>query len=709
MISVTGNEAAVDKLFHPRSVAVVGASSRPGTLSWWPLHLLQQYQFQGKIFPVNPNRDQIDGIACVPDLASIGEPVDVAVIAMNAENSLAAVRECAAAGVGAVVLPAQGFGELGEGGRAAEQQLVEAARSTGMRIVGPNTDGVANLSSGAVLSIQPLFGEQMPLGEVAVVTQSGASAGSLISRLKREGIGCRYYASAGNEIDLGLADYLSVAVQDPNVRMVLSFVEAIRKPEEFIAVARLAAELGKPIVLIKVGRTQQAAARAAAHTGALAGADRIYEALFDSLGVIRVNELSEIVAVAKFYLAHGAPASTGLALMSVSGGQAGALADVAIGVGLTVPAINADTEHALAELLPFGSALNPTDLTGEIATRETLAAEVFLALASDPSIDTVLYARKELTGQAGRLAAEHLAKAAAETDSASLVVYAMDGDVNEDERDFYRASGVPIYTTGSELFAAISALARFGNRPRSAVPAEPSASKAMALVAGESGVLDQPSTIALLRAYDIAVPGDGVATNANQAVELAGRFGYPVVLKISSDRIAHKTEIGGVLTGLSDDEAVRTAYELLLERGRAALGGDEPDGVLVQQQIDDGVEMIGGVVVDPQFGPFVLVGTGGVFTELLDDVVLRPVPVTAAEAIAMVSQLRGHRLLEGFRGAEPADVEALAQTVSALSRLAADHADVLAELDLNPILVRPRGKGAVVPDALVVLASAVNP
>jgi acyl-CoA synthetase (NDP forming) len=702
MIEVTGRENAVTRLLNPASVAVVGASSRPGALSWWPLHLLQQYDYAGEIFPVNPNRDEIDGIRCVPDLASIGRPVDVAVVALNAQNTATAVVECASAGVGAVVLPAQGFGELGETGRAAEREMIAAARAAGMRIVGPNTDGVANLASGAVLSIQPLFGDRMPVGQVAVVTQSGASAGSLISRLKREGIGARYYASAGNEIDLGLADYMSVAVQDPDVRMVLSFVEAIRRPEDFVAVARLAGELGKPIVLIKVGRTEQAAARAAAHTGALAGADRVYEALFDSLGVIRVNELSEIVAVAKFYLAHGAPRSTGIGLMSVSGGQAGALADLAAQSGLEVPAIEPATQQSLAELLPFGSPLNPTDLTGEIATRETLAADVFRALAADPALDTIVYARKELTGQAGRLAAAHLGRTVGQS-AAALVVYAMDGDVNDDERAIYRDAGVPIFTSGAELYTAIRGLARFAARPK-AEPEPETAAPIAPLPAPESGqVLSPAATAELLRSYGIPLTQEGLAHDAEHCAELAVRFGFPVVLKVASAGIPHKTEIGGVLLGVDSPEAARSGFDLLMERGRAALGGGEPDGVLVQQQVTDGVEMIAGLVIDQQFGPFVLLGIGGVLAELLDDVVLRPAPVTAPQVEDMIARLRGRRLLDGFRGAPPADTPALAATVAALSRLGDDHAGELAELDLNPVLVRPRGLGAVVPDALVVL------
>ncbi len=702
MKSITGAEDDVWKLLHPKSVAIVGASSRPGALSWWPLHLLQRYGYQGTIYPVNPNRDEIEGIACVPDLAAISGRVDVAVIALNAENSVKVVQECAAAGVGAVILPAQGFGELGEGGRYAEREMLSSAKSAGMRIVGPNTDGVANLTNGAVLSIQPLFGEDIPLGDIAVVTQSGASAGSLISRLKREGIGCRYYASAGNEIDLGLADYLSMAVQDKSVRMVLSFVEAIRKPEEFVEVGRLAAQLNKPIVLIKVGRTQQAAARAAAHTGALAGADRIYDALFDSLGIIRVSELSEIVAVAKYFLAHGRPKSTGLGMMSVSGGQAGALADLAIGTGLTIPSISTDTAKALVALLPFGSALNPCDLTGEIATRESLAADVYRTMAADPSIDTMVYARKELTGQAGRRAADELAKASADADAA-LVVYAMDGGVNDDERATYLAANVPIFMNATEMFTAIRALSKPEIR-HAELKAKRVPIPMPALVA--NGTLDQHSTSELLRSYGIDVIAGRLAKDEDEAVAHAHDLSFPVVMKIVSSRIQHKTEIGGVLLGVADEASVRDGFATLMQRGRQALVGDEPDGVLIQQQIIDSVEMIAGLVVDEQFGPFVMVGTGGVFAELLDDVVLRPAPVEPDEALEMIDALRGKKLLTGFRGAPVADIAALSRVVSALSRLGSEHADVLTEFDLNPVLVRPEGLGATVPDALAVFVKA---
>ena len=322
---------------------MIGASSRPGTLSWWPLRHLTTKGFDGAVYPVNPSREQIEGLTCYPSLQALPQVPDVAMVALDAERTLEAVRECAAAGVGAVVLPTQGFGELGEAGRERAEELASLGGPGRLRIVGPNTDGVGNLASGAIASIQPLLAQDIPLGPVAVVTQSGATAGSLIARLMQEGIGARMYASTGNEADLGFADYLSVMVQDPNVAIVLSFVEAIRRPEHFVGVATLAAELRKPIVLIKVGRSEQGARRAAAHTGALAGQDALYDAIFEDLGVIRVEELSELVAVTELFLSRGAPAGRGVGILSVSGGQAGAVADRVVRCGLSVPDIAADT------------------------------------------------------------------------------------------------------------------------------------------------------------------------------------------------------------------------------------------------------------------------------------------------------------------------------------------------------------------------------
>ncbi|MBY4213571.1 acetate--CoA ligase family protein [Rhodococcus fascians] len=702
---VTGSEEAVHRLWNPESVAIIGASSREGALAWWPQRLLQQYEFSGRIVPVNPNRSEIGGLACVSAIGTIDEPVDVAVVTLDAKGTRAAVEEAAAAGVKAVVLPAQGFGEGTNGGKSAEAEMLEIASAAGMRIHGPNSDGLANFASGAVMSIQPLLGKGVDAGRVAVLTQSGATAGSLISRLGVEGIGVRLYASAGNEIDLGLADYISVALQDPGVEMILTFIEAVRRPRDFMAVAQLAAELGKPIVAIKVGRTAQAAASAAAHTGALAGEDRIYDALFDSLGIIRVDELSEVVAVAKMHLAPGAAPTQNIGVMSVSGGQAGVLADRAAGFELAVPTVSVTTAQTFEDLFPFGTALNPCDLTGDIAKRPELAGAAYAAFDDDPGIGCVVYARKELTGNVGPESATALAEEFSKR-ATSLAVYAMDGTVTEAEAQIYSDSGIPTFGSASELFTAVSRLDRFRRRVASGV-SKPEVASTSTLFEGKRGALSDTDAKTLLTEYGISFPSEGIVTGPAGARSAASSIGFPVTMKIVSEKITHKTEIGGVILGVNDEDAAETAFELLMERGRSALSGGEPEGVLIQQQIVDGSEFIVGLVIDPSFGPFVLVGTGGIMAELLDDVALAPAPVTAERAQEMVTGLRGSALLDGFRGAEPADVDALVDTICAISRLGSEHAERITELDLNPVLVRPRGLGAIAVDALIVMEEPV--
>jgi len=516
----------------------------------------------------------------------------------------------------------------------------------------------------------------------------------------QEGIGARMYASTGNEADLGFADYLSVMVQDPNVAIVLSFVEAIRRPEHFVGVATLAAELRKPIVLIKVGRSEQGARRAAAHTGALAGQDALYDAIFEDLGVIRVDELSELVAVTKLFLARGAPAGRGVGILSVSGGQAGAVADRVVRAGLSVPDIAADTERALDEALEFGTGFNPCDLTGAVATDPTLATKVFGAFDREPAIHTVIYARKALTGEAGSLAAAQLAAAAASA-ATPLAVYAMDGGVDGAEATHYRDHAIPVFASVAELATAIAGLARWRERCERGGERRDGAARGPI---GAGGVLEDEIAKRLLGAYGLASPREiALDADPDAARAAAEQLGYPVVVKVRDSRIAHKTEAGGVLVGLRDGEAVRAGAAAVLESARRHLAdGTAAQGLLVQEQVQGGCELILGVKVDPGFGPFILVGMGGVLTEVLADVALRPAPVDAREAAEMLDQLRGSALLRGFRGAPPADVGAAVEAIVGLSRLAWDHREHLVEVDLNPLVVLPEGAGARVLDALVI-------
>src|SRR4051812_19470450 len=357
-------------------------------------------------------------------------------------------------------MPSQGFGELGHEGRIKERRLLDIAARAGIRIVGPNTDGIANIASGAVVSIQPLFQEQIDAGPVAVVAQSGATAASLIMRLQAANIGVCMSASAGNEIDLGLADYMSVMLQDPQVSMLVSFVEAVRHPEHFYKVAELAAELAKPIVLIKVGRSEEGATRASAHTGALAGSDQLNDAIFEKYGVIRVSELAEVVAVAKAYLAPNGYRSGGAGIISGSGGQAGAAADLASVVGVAVPRLSESSAKTVDDLLAFGTGFNPCDLTGEIAVKPELAAQVYEQFGTNESIGAVVYIRKKLLGDVSERCAGPLVQASARAGAPTLLVYEMDGFMAGEEGRIFREAGVPSFTSLTELFTAMRLIDR---------------------------------------------------------------------------------------------------------------------------------------------------------------------------------------------------------------------------------------------------------
>lgn len=704
MHSVTGAEQDVLRLFNPASVAIIGASSRPGALSWWPLRLLRTNGYSGRIYPINPSRDELEGVKCYPSLGDLPESVDLAVVALNAERTLDAVRECADAGVKSVVLPTQGFSETGAEGAALERELAALAKPGGMRIVGPNTDGIANLGTGAMASIQPLFDQDVKAGPVGLATQSGATASSLLIRLKQAGVGCRLYASAGNETDLGLVDYLSVMVQDPEIRIVLSFVEALRRPHDFAKVADMAADLGKPIVLIKVGRSEQGARRAAAHTGALAGADQLYDALFASRGVLRVDELSELVAVAKLFLSQGPPRRRGVGIVSVSGGQAGALADKASRVGVPVPSVSEATETHLNEVLKFGKGFNPCDLTGEIARDPSLALQVYESFAREPEIGTIVYARKHLTANAGVEAARLLADATAAPEAAPLAIYAMDGEVTGPEAEEYARGRIPVFDNLNDLYTAVDRLAAYSQfRERRGSADAPQAGAApTAVPPGGPGVVEEGAAKALLARYGLPFPEETFATDPAAAASAAESIGYPVVMKIVSDRIPHKTEAGGVLLGVRSAKEAEAGFLQLMANARAFLGTGEADGVLVQEQVEGGAELIVGLKVDPSLGPFVVVGLGGVLTELLKDVAVRPAPVDRETARGMVAGLKGAALLQGFRGAAPRDLDALVDAVVNVSRLGAEQSAWLAEADLNPVLVLDEGRGVRVVDALLV-------
>ncbi len=706
-------------LLNPRAIAVVGASERPGSAGRLVLGNLKDLGYPGPVYAVHPKYEQVLGFPCYPDLASLPEPVDMAAVLLRAENVLPALRAAVEAGVRAAWVLASGFAEANEANEAGERRQAELARfaeQTGLLVCGPNCIGVANLLD-RVAAYSVALSPATRAGTVSAVMQSGAVCLGIANAAR---FGCRYLISSGNEAVLDSADYIGYLAQDPHTHVIVAFLEGIRSPQKFVAAARAAAEAGKPIIAVKVGRSEMARRTVQAHTGSLAGSDAVVDAVFRRLGIVRLDTLDELVETAVLFDTCPLPAGDGVGLLSLSGGQIGLIADLAQELDLDFPYLSEPARQALSEILPpYSPIANPLDAWGSGDLEESYPACVEV-IARDEAVDLLAVSRDTPTGVAEREVEQSLAVARAAVDAARqtgkpVAVFSnVSAGFQPDVQALLDAGGVP-YLQGTpatrralQAFADDADFRRRMGQARDVGPARGGPSPA-ALEAWRDrlrrveGTLSEVEGRRLLATYGIPGPKEKVAPTAEAAIAAADGIGYPVVLKILSPDIQHKTEIGGVRVGLGNAGAVRRAFQQVTAAARAHHPTARIEGVLVQEMVsgDDAVEVILGIMRDPSFGPVVVFGSGGILVELLQDSSLRLPPLSYAEARAMIEETRGARLLQGFRGRPPADVDALVDSLVRLSQLAADLGDLVAALDINPLMVLPAGQGVRAVDTLV--------
>ncbi|MCL8207476.1 MAG: acetate--CoA ligase family protein [Actinomycetia bacterium] len=689
------------RILRPESVAVIGASRDVDRISGRPVHLLRQHGFGGRIYPVNPKYDEIEGLRAYPRIADVPEPVDLAIVVTPARAVVDVVRQCAEAGVRAALVLSSGFGEAGEDGRVLEEELRGIRRTSAMRILGPNSEGFFNVTAGIPAGFSPAMDYERGLtvarrGPVGVVAQSGGMGFAVFNRGLDLGLGFSQVISTGNEVDLTLVDYLEHLVADPDTRIILAFVEGLRQAPRLKAVAEAAHAAEKPLIVAKVGRTEAGRRAARSHTGSLVGRDVVYEAAFRQWGVLRADDLDDLLDWAMFFSINRRPVhGRRVAVLTASGGGGVWLSDWLVASGLEVPELEPAVRERLGTFVPpYGSTVNPVDLTAQAASGGGLerALEV---LGQSERVDAVAMimplAPEERTvargpGLKAALGAHHKPVVnfsyRLPTPRAAAVMEEL---------------GIPSFPSPARTARALAAAARWHTwRPAAGVSP---AADAPTLPPG-------PWTEAVVKAAlgraGIPVTREILARSADEAVAAAEALGYPVAVKVQSSALAHKSDIGGVRLRLQDAEAVRRAWTAVMEAAAKARPDVPLDGVLVQEMVPDGVEVIVGTTVDPDFGPVVMVGLGGVFAEALADVAVRVAPVDAATAREMLGGLRGRALLEGARGRPAADVEALAAVVARISAVAAAWSDTVAQLDLNPVMVHPRGQGAVVVDAWAV-------
>jgi acetyl coenzyme A synthetase (ADP forming)-like protein len=707
-------------------VAVIGASRDPTTIGGVLFHNLVARRFNGSVCPVNPESSVVQSVIAYPTITDVPGPVDLAVVVVPAPHVLAVIEACGRKGVGAAVVISAGFKEVGEEGAARERALVECAHRYGMRLVGPNCMGVLNTEPGVRLhaTFAPTF---PPAGKVAFSSQSGALGVAILEYAIALDLGVSHFVSVGNKADVSGNDLLEYWENDPGTDVILLYLESFGNPRRFVEIARRVARK-KPIVAVKSGRTGAGERAASSHTGALAraGSDVAVDALCRQSGVIRTDTIEELFDVAMLLATQPVPRGPRVAIVTNAGGPGILASDACESRGLDVPVLSDATQAALRAFLPpEASTRNPVDMIAS-ATPHNFERALRLVL-DDPHVDAalVIYVPPIVTGPPE--VAQALIRATSASHQASLaggerpkpVLTCFMGThgVPEGLRSLQEGR-IPSYVFPESAAIALSHAVRYGRwlespegeRERFAdvdpAGAEAALARARrAAAAGGTAWLSADEVRRLLGAYGIATPGHALATTASEARSAARHIGFPVAVKLVSDTITHKSDVGGVVLDVRSEaeafEAFRAIERRLEEQGRAG----EMAGVAVQQMVREGVEVVVGVTLDPAFGPLLMFGLGGVHVELLRDVSFRVHPLTTRDAREMVRALRGYPLLEGYRGAPPADVKALEEVLLRVSQLAGDQPDII-EMDLNPLKVLPPGRGCVAVDARVAVAGA---
>jgi acetate---CoA ligase (ADP-forming) len=717
--SVLPRVASLQPFFTPDGVAIIGASRDPSKLSYGVIRNLvdPEHGYPGPIYPVNPKADEILGRRCYPDIASVPDPVELAVLIIPAGAVIAGIEACGKRGIKAAVVISGGFREVGADGAAREREMVAVAERYGMRVMGPNGIGVIDTHT----PLNTTFVKGMPpQGSIAFLSQSGALCGGIIDWTVGHGIGFSRFLSVGNEADVNETDVIPFLAEDPDTKVITLYLEDVKGGPAFVEALREAAKR-KPVIALKTGRTGSGQAATASHTGALAGAHSAFRAATKQAGALEVESVQALFDAALAFAYQPLPNGNRIAIVTNAGGPAALAADALEPAGLQLARSGQSARDRLKPAVaPDAQLGGPVDLLGGADEHGYRAA--MDAVLADPNCDGVLAV---LVPQVlvNPVAVVEAFGAAAEAQGGvkKPVLACLMGDISLHEA-FATAHRlqIPAYTFPEDAVRAFGALwqrRQVEDRlsRRAAGPAETDAQRADAargrrkaqdvlMLAHATGkhALDAAECRPLLDAYGIRTPQEYLALDPNDAAEFADRIGYPVVMKIISPDILHKSDIGGVLVGVEGEQGVREGFETIIQRAKAAHPDARIRGVQVQEMVRGGQQVIVGIKRDPTFGPLVMFGLGGIYVEALADVSFRLAPLTAEDAEAMIDEVRSAKLLSGLRGAPPADRRALVDAIVKIGRLAADHEEIL-ELDVNPLIVLPKGEGAVAVDARVIL------
>ncbi|GIV63211.1 MAG: acyl-CoA synthetase [Bellilinea sp.] len=688
--------------FAPRGVAIIGASATPNKLSYGILRNMTLYGYQGQIAPVNPKADEILGLKCYPDITSVPDPLDLAVIVLPAPVIPATLEACGQRGIRAVIIISGGFKEVGEEGASLEKQILEIASRYQMRLIGPNCVGTLDLYSG----LNTTFIQGVPQkGGIGFISQSGAVGGGVVDYIRNKFIGFANFASLGNEADITETDVIEYLSEEEHTRVIAVYVEMIRDGRRFMQIARQVTPQ-KPIVLLKAGRTGAGARAVSSHTGSLAGSHAAYRAAFQQAGVIEAQTVSDLFDISMALAHQPLPKGNRVAIITNAGGPAALLSDSLAEHGLQIADLEERTRAALrSRLNPAAQVANPIDMLGgaeppeyEFALQQALA---------DPNVDAavVILVPQALVNPLE--VAEKIIQVSASRQKPVLTCFMGEWSVAQ-ARERLHGSGIPMYVfpeIPGRVLGAMLQYARWQEQPRFEASRlskidRSAAEQVLAQTVGQAA-LGEAQTRPLFEAYGIPVVAGQAAHSAEQAAEIAQKIGFPVALKIISPDILHKSDVGGIRLHLNDPQSVREAYQEMLNSIAIRLPQAHLEGVLVERMAAKGQEVIIGMRRDPNFGPLMMFGLGGIYVELFGDVSFRVAPLTRREALEMIHQTRAGTLLSGFRGEEPGDLDAVVDVILRLSQLALDFPQI-AEMEVNPL--RVFRQGALALDGRIILS-----
>ncbi len=697
--------ASIHKMLNPKSFAIVGATPRQ-QYGGRMLSAALRMKDRVNVYAVNPKYDEILGVKSYKSITDLPEAPDVIAVVVPYNHVLDTLKEAHAKGTRAAIVISAGFSERGLSDRADLQgEIARFARESGLRISGPNCLGLANVRDDIWLTSSSRMTSGVH-GKVGLVCQSGATLfGPFLARATDAGMGLSYVVSTGNEADLDFADFARYLLDDEGTTVIAGFVEGFKDAQKFIAVAQLAAERGKPIVLIKIGRSDLGKRAASSHTAALTGSDALYDAICKQYGVIRVPSYDDLLEVSQLLAQSKKPKHPGVAVVSHSGGICSLTADMCGQQGLDLPVLSDKALDVINGILKgFGWAANPADVTGK--ANSDAFPEIMAAMINEPGVGTLAIASAGREQQADQIIALR-----AKTDKNVAYMWTGTRDASATLTKL-KAAGVPLFYTPDSLARGLRHLIDYHawheKRIKQGFAAAPAicATQKETLAKLQSlkrNALSESESKQLIAAWGVPVSMEVCAKDVDAAVKAADNIGYPIALKADSPDIPHKTEAGVVHLNLRNADEVRGAHSAILANAKKHAPNAKLNGVLVQEMVTGGVEVIVGVSYDAQLGPTILFGTGGIMVEVYKDVAMRHCPITPTEARDMIAEVKGAKLLQGFRGAPACDIEALADVLVKVSHLAVNLNGQLAELDINPLLVLPQGKGVKAVDALVAL------